>query len=77
MTISNDSIIAQLRQATTPEERSRLVDIFMMLARVGDRVRALREAREAAETGPTPRGGSALIVPLFGMHPTSQEPSQE
>jgi hypothetical protein len=47
--LPNHSIISQLANAESPEERSRLIDIFLLLAAVGDRVRALREARETEQ----------------------------
>jgi hypothetical protein len=52
MNASDDCIIAQLRHATTPAERERLVSIFMLLCAVGDRIRKLREAREKEQNSP-------------------------
>ncbi len=48
----NNSVIWQLAHAQSPEERARLVDVFLLLAHVGDRIKALRVAREKGQPNP-------------------------
>jgi hypothetical protein len=52
MNTPNNSIIWQLGNAESAEERSRLVDVFLILCRVGDRIKALRAAHETAQNRP-------------------------